>query len=285
MISGRPSLTAQRVAQSRAAHQILDALPHVFDDPLALRILGSGAEHAIRARRRPFAAPPARYLRAFLVARSRLAEEALGAALGRGVSQYVILGAGLDTFAYRNPYPAAALRVFEVDHPATQQWKRALLAQAGIAPPAALTFVPVDFEQQTLGAALDSAGFDRQLPCFFSWLGVTMYLSREAVIGTLAYVARLPAGSGVAFDYAVPPASITPLRRAFYYSRLLRVAAAGEPWRSFFEPLELAGELGTLGLAQREDLGPEELNARLFAARSDGLHTAGPGRLMHAWTA
>jgi methyltransferase (TIGR00027 family) len=284
MIRGRPSLTAQRVAQSRAAHLLLDSPPPVLDDPIALAILGRGAEHTIRLQRLRFDAPPARHLRAFLLVRSRIAEEALDAALARGIRQYVVLGAGLDTFAYRNPYPPTALRVFEVDHPATQEWKLTLLAQAGIPLPDSLSRVPVDFECDTLAGALAAGGFDRSTPSFFSWLGVTMYLSAPAVTATLSYIAALPRGSAVVFDYAVPPQSLGPARRAFYRGRLLRVAAAGEPWRSFFVPAQLDAELAALGFTRREDLGPEQLNARYFAGRSDRLRTSGPGRIMVAAT-
>lgn len=281
MIPGRASLTAQRVAYSRAAHQLLDAPPRVLDDPLAVRILGPEAPQRIRAHTRAYAAPPARFLRAFLVARSRLAEDTLAAAQAHGLRQYVLLGAGLDTFAYRNPW-AAALTVFEVDHPATQQWKRGLLAQARIAVPPSVRFVPVDFERDLLAAQLVAAGFRPEAPAWFAWLGVTMYLTREAVSGTLRYIAGLPPGSGVVFDYATPAADQSAVAQLWYRARLLRLKAAGEPWRSCYRPLQLATELGALGLTQREDLGPEELNRRYFAARSDRLRCAGPGRLVWA---
>jgi methyltransferase (TIGR00027 family) len=282
VIGGRPSLTARRVAESRAAHQLLDAAPRVLEDPLALRILGDAAVQSIRARRARFDSAPARFLRAFLVARSRIAEDTLGAAVARGVRQYVILGAGLDTFAYRSPYPPAELAVFEVDHPDTQRWKRALLERAGITQPSSLTWVPVDFERQTLAAALQQAGLQAAAPAFFSWLGVTMYLTRAAVRTTLDYVAARSPGSAIVFDYAVPPSALPPLRRAFYYSRLLRVAAAGEPWRCFFEPHELARELAALGFCHCSDLGAPELNQLLFAKRTDQLRVAGPARLLCA---
>src|SRR5262249_32483033 len=137
-----------------------------------------------------------RALRLFLVARSRCAEDALAHAVAAGVRKYVILGAGLDTFAYRNPYAAQALRVFEVDSPATQAWKRDLLRRTRIAEPASLTFVPVDFETQSLAEELRAAGFREAEPAFFSWLGVTMYLTRDAIFSTLSYVASCAAGSG-----------------------------------------------------------------------------------------
>jgi methyltransferase (TIGR00027 family) len=225
-----------------------------------------------------------RHLRAFLVARSALAEAALARALERGVRQYVVLGAGLDTFAYRNPYPAAQLQVFEVDFPATQAWKRQRLVEAGISIPASLTFVPVDFETQQLAARLHECGLAAATPTFFSWLGVTMYLRRATVIEVLRFVAQLPRGGGVVFDYAVPPAAVRPLRRLLYRALLQRVAAVGEPWHCFFTAAELDGELAALGFGAREDLGAAELNARYFSGREDQLRVAGPGRVMAAHT-
>lgn len=277
----QPSLTAYRVALSRAAHQIFDR-PVVLEDPVALAIVGERGAAQVRAAALRHHLLPARYLRAFLVARSRVAEEALAEVVRRGVRQYVVLGAGLDTFAYRNRYPATLLRVFEVDHPATQAWKRRQLAGAHLALPESLTFVPVDFERETLPQRLASAGFRAAEPAFFSWLGVTMYLTRAAVRGTLGYVASLPAGSGIVFDYAVPPATLSLIRRVVVRAVMRRVAAAGEPWKSFFDPRELAVELRALGFRQLDDLGPEQLNTRFFGNRADGLRVGGLGRVMSA---
>jgi methyltransferase (TIGR00027 family) len=283
-VKDQPSLTAWRVALSRAAHQIFDR-PPVLEDPVALAIVGERGIAEIRGVALRYSLPPSRYLRAFLAARSRVAEEALDEAVRHGVRQYVVLGAGLDTFAYRNPYPASALRVFEVDHPATQAWKRDQLAAAGLALPESLSFVPVDFESETLAARLASAGFRAAEPAFFSWLGVTMYLTRAAVLATLRYVAGLRQGSGVVFDYVVPPATLSLVRRVVLRTVMRGVAAAGEPWKSFFEPRELAQELRSLGFRELEDLGRGELNARFFAGRADGLRVGGLGRVMRAYTA
>src|SRR5271169_1270262 len=156
MQEGKFSKTARRVAIRRAAHQLLDH-PRVLDDPLALRIIGSDAEEELRSNPKEDHAF-SRAFRAFMAARSRYAEDELAGAVGRGVRQYVVLGAGLDTFAYRNPYQS--LRVFEVDHPATQAWKREQLQAADIAIPSSLTFVPIDFERQTLADGLGQCGFD-----------------------------------------------------------------------------------------------------------------------------
>jgi methyltransferase (TIGR00027 family) len=163
-----PSRTALRVALRRAAHQLYDS-PVIFPDPVAVPILGQTYAEELRRTPRRTDRPFSIALRAFLVARSRYAEDNLSRAVTAGVRQYVLLGAGLDTFAYRNPYPG--LRVFEVDHPATQQWKRDLLQRSGIRIPERLTYVPVDFESQSLSAQLQTSGFNIHGPAFFAWLG------------------------------------------------------------------------------------------------------------------
>jgi methyltransferase (TIGR00027 family) len=173
---GRFSRTAHRVAIRRAAHQLFDQ-PKVLDDPLAVPIIGAEAAEKLCASPRERKHPFARAFRAFMVARSRYAEDQLAKAVEQDVAQYVVLGAGLDTFACRNP-DSTNLRVFEVDHPATQAWKLERLQAAGIAIPQSLKFVPVDFERQTLAAGLEQGGFDSGSPAFFSWLGVTPYLTR-----------------------------------------------------------------------------------------------------------
>lgn len=278
-----PSRTAQRVALARAVHQILDH-PRVFEDPLALRIAGIRNESADRID--PEYSPQTPFetrLRAFLVARSRCAEDELHLAVERGVRQYVVLGAGLDTFAYRNPYPEAVLRVFEVDHPNTQAWKRSCLEQAGIEIPSTLTFSPIDFETVTLEEGLRRAGFDTSQCAFFSWLGVTPYLTITAVNYTFQFVASLPAGSGIAFDYAISPELLDPVHRQAFDHLAQRVARAGEPFQTFFDPLELKNRLLVMGFGEVEDLGHDELNARYFHGRTDNLRIGGrSGRVMIA---
>jgi methyltransferase (TIGR00027 family) len=287
MQAATPSRTALRVALRRAAHQVYDIPPLVFPDPLAVRILGGDrGEHAEALRKtatkleKPFSVA----LRAFLVARSRYAEDNLAQAVQSGVTQYVLLGAGLDTFAYRNPYPR--LRVFEVDHPATQAWKRELLAHAAIDTPASLTFVPVDFEHQNLPDRLLASGFDPTHPTFFAWLGVVPYLTLEAFRATVAFLAAQPSGSGVVFDYGLPRAALPPLEQLARDSMASRVQQAGEPFQLFFTPAEIARELHAF--SRLEDLGTPELNARYFP---NHVHSAQPklqlrgssGRLLTAW--
>lgn len=258
-----PSRTAHVVALSRAAHQLFD-LPRVFEDPVAVSIIGPKDIAALRAAESHVKQRYSRYLRAFLVARSRLAEDSLSEAVARGVRQYVLLGAGLDTFAYRNPHAATGLRVFEVDHPATQEWKRQLISQAHLKAPGSLVYVPVNFETEQLGQRLIANGFRADEPAFFSWLGVTMYLSLEAVLETLRFVVQSPVSSGIVFDYLTAPARWDLLRRWGMKVLMRRVAAGGEPWQTFFSPAQLHGELRRLGFATVRDFGGAEMNARYF---------------------
>lgn len=278
MKENRPSATAQRVAMRRAAHQLLDD-PNVFDDPVALRIIGEESASLLQGNPGHFDATSlSPYLRAFVAARSRYAEDELAAGVQRGVCQYVILGAGLDTFAYRNPYPEGVLHVFEIDHPMTQTWKRARLEEAGITLPGDLTFAPLDFETQTLAEGLRGAGYDPGKCTFFSWLGVTEYLTADAVMATLRFIASAPVGSGVVFDYMISPSLLTPAQRARFDALARRVAAAEEPWQAFFEPGPLTRDLRAMGFGYVEDKGPEEINAMYFQNRKDGLRV---GSLSH----
>ena len=215
-------------------------------------------------------------MRIFIAARTRFAEDALAAAVARGVGQLVVLGAGLDTYAYRGAM-RERLRIFEVDHPATQEWKRQRLAEAGIRLPRTLTFAPVDFERQTLGEGLAAAGFDPARPAFFTWLGVVPYLTQEAAFVTLRYIASLPGGAEVVFDYANPPESLTGEMRAIHDARAARVAEIGEPWVSSFETDALRARLVAAGFTRIEDLGPPQIAARYFPQRA----ASAPGKGGH----
>lgn len=266
----------------RAAHQQLD-VPVVFEDPLAIRVLGEREATAIRANPGAYEGGRiARPLRAFLAVRSRVAEDALAAAVARGVQQYVVLGAGFDTFAYRSPF-GARVRVFEVDQPATQGWKRKVLAEAGIAAPEWVRYVPVDFARQNLRDELVRAGLAEGDGAFFSWLGVTMYLERDAIRATLTTVAEFSrTGGGIVFDYAVPPRSLGLLQRLAVAMMARRVKRAGEPWRSYIAPAEMVEEMRGLGFGTVEDLGAAELNARYFANRKDRLRVGNAARIINA---
>ena len=279
-----PSRSALRVALRRAAHQLYDARPLVFEDPLAVRILGAHASELARTpgsgagRRPPLRARTHSFaLRAFLVARSRYTEDLLAQAVAGGVTQYVLLGAGLDTFAHRNPY--AQLRVFELDHPATQAWKRTLVEQAKLAQPASLTYVPLDLESvsdapagnERLTAALLRAGLDPALPVFFACLGVVPYLTLEAFQGILRAVAGFPSGSKLVFDYALPRQVLSGVEQRARDSIAERVRAMGEPFQLFFTPAEVAAELRDYGISVDEDLDGTALNQRYFDHRPDTL--------------
>jgi methyltransferase (TIGR00027 family) len=209
------------------------------------------------------------------------AEDLLAHAVTRGVNQYVLLGAGLDTFAHRNPYPA--LRVFEVDHPATQQWKRNLLHSGGLPTPANLAYAPMDFERQSLPEQLHAAGFSSAAPAFFSWLGVVLYITLAAFRSTIRFISSQPSGSGVVFDYGQPRSVLTPLEQLAHDSLAARVHLAGEAFQLFFTRADVAAELAAF--RELEDLGSPEINTRYFAGRSDGLKLLGSAsRLVSAWT-
>ena len=279
MEASRPSRTALRVALRRAAHQLYDAKPLVLDDTFAVPLLGpSQLQELQRTPQRPDR-PHSRSLRAWLVARSRYAEDSLATSVAAGVTQYVLLGAGLDTFALRNPHPH--LHVFEVDHPATQAWKRDLLREGGFTLPDTARLVPVDFERDHLATALAESGFDPQEKTLFAWLGVVPYLILASFRATLGFIEGLRAGSGVVMDYGQPRAVLPPLEQLAHDSLAARVRLAGEPFQLFFTPAEMAWELARF--SRVEDLGSSELNRRYFRERRDGLHLLGSAaRLVHA---
>jgi methyltransferase (TIGR00027 family) len=282
MIEGQPSRTAERVAIRRAAHQLLDR-PPVHADPLAIAILGPSQAEAMRvAPRHTESSPISPFLRAFLAVRSRVAEETLASCVEAGVRQYVVLGAGLDTFAYRNPH--AGLRVFEVDHLETQAWKLQRLREVQIAIPEDVTFAAVDFAVDALAPTLRETGWRDDEPTFFSWLGVTPYLTCVAMFETLSAIAPFTTGGGgVVFDYSVPPQSLPPMQKAVYKALAERVAAAGEPFRSSFEPATLVAKMQAFGFQVVQDITPDELNATYFADRTDGLRVGGAGHILKAF--
>lgn len=268
----QPSRTALGAAGYRAAHQQLEG-GKVFSDPLAVTILGDDAEAIIAG----LSADPAQQrTRIFMAARSRFAEDSLGAAVSSGVRQAVVLGAGFDTFALRNPYSELGLRVFEVDHAATQAWKRRRLSEVGLAIPASLTFAAIDFETGDLDRGLRGAGFDPDRPAFFIWLGVVPYLGRATIAATLRYIASVPK-SEVVFDYSEPLENYPPEWRPAIVELAAFTAAIGEPWLSHFDPDEIAQELRGYGFGVIEDVGMSEIAVRYLAAPAGGPDAhAGP---------
>jgi methyltransferase (TIGR00027 family) len=264
----------------RASHQLYDPPPLILEDPVAVRILGPSAAPELEAARPNLNDPGNLALRAFLVCRSRYAEDCLAQAVAQGVRQYVLLGAGLDTFAHRNAHPQ--LRVFEVDHPATQAWKQSLVEAAQLLHPATLTYAPCNFESEQLDRQLAAAGFDSEAPAFFAWLGVVPYLTLTAFRATIAYVGARPTGSGIVFDYGQPRHALPLVEQLARDRFAARVAKAGEPFQLYFTPAEAARELRDF--FNLEDQGSDEFNSRYFADRRDHLRLYGQSaRIVSAW--
>jgi len=278
MQPGQPSLTALGAARLRAAHQVLDNAS-ILADPLALRIIGDDIEISLDHARAHTSGPRLRW---FIAARSRIAEEALTEAANAGATQLVVLGAGLDTLAYRTPL-ADRLRIFEVDFPATQARKRDMLAAAGIAVPGTLTYVGVDFERETLADALKAAGYAAAERSFFSWLGVVPYLTEAAIFSTLGYIAGLAGGAELVFDYVNPAASIAPAGRVAHQALAQRVAGFGESMQSYFDTAPLCERMRAAGFRHVDDIGPDRISARFFP-ESERAGPARGGHIMYAST-
>jgi methyltransferase (TIGR00027 family) len=258
------SHTAIGTAYMRAAHQMFDAPPRILEDPLALWLLGPDALQRLNETADSYQTPERRALRAHVVLRSRFAEDRLAAAVLRGVTQYVILGAGFDTFALRQPAWAQALKILEVDHAGTQVMKCSRIAAAGLAMPENAAFANIDLEHEALRDGLLRYHLSLDEPTFFSWLGVTMYLREDAIDAVLRSVSAFPADSEIVLTFARPPGgSLSPFDR--------RAASVGEPWVSYFEPEALAAKLHGAGFSKVEFLSPAEAEARYFRQRPKDL--------------
>jgi len=205
----------------------------------------------------------------FTTARSRIAEDALSRSVERGVQQIVILGAGLDTFALRNPHGVRQIRIYEVDHPATQAWKLERLADAQIAVPPWLILVPVDFERDDVGEKLVAAGFQQNSPAFFTWLGVVPYLTQDAIDRTLDYMSSIQ-NSEVVFDYVEPPEAFSEELRQLEKARAEQLEKIGERSDSRFEPAGIASILRSHGFCAIEDINFQEIVSR-FGHAVQGL--------------
>ena len=277
MMPNEPSRTALMIARQRAAHQVLDHGSILFD-PYARKILLEDEKDVLQfANGHPLASIG----RLVTAARSRIAEDALSRAVERGVRQIVILGAGLDTFALRNPHGARQIRIYEVDHPATQAWKRQRLAEAQIALPPWLVFVPVDFERDDVGEKLVAAGFQQNSPAFFTWLGVVPYLTQDAIGSTLDYMASIQ-NSEVVFDYMEPPQAFPEEMRELVAKRAEQLEKMNERWASSFEPAGIAAILGSHGFSDIEDINFQEIKSR-FGRAVQGLAPGHAGvHVVHA---
>ena len=272
MRHGRPSQTARGAAAFRAIHQTLED-GAIFKDPLASRILDEQTAVSLNE----IAADEAlRPMRLFIAARSRFSEDTMANCVAVGMRQVVVLGAGLDTFALRNPFATLGVLVFEVDYAATQVWKRERIRAAGLIEPQSLIFAPINFERESLSEGLTRVGFRLNQPAFFQWLGVVPYLTKEAVSSTLKFISGVPQAV-VVFDYAEPFENYPVERRANVIATAERAAARGEPWLSLFDPEELLELLRCTGFKIVEDLGLPEIAERFYGDLRRGIRIgAGP---------
>ena len=267
-------------AAARALHRE-EPPPWVLDDHLALGLAGEEGVSITRRLRDELSAEDLLTFSRWMCVRARLAEDVVERAVASGTRQYAILGAGWDSFAYRRPDLLVRLRVFEIDHPASQAWKRERLAELGVSLPANLVFAPVDFETQTLSAGLLAAGFDFAAGTVFSWIGVTMYLTLAAIEATLETVAVCPPDSRIVLTYNPPPSSLHDEGLAMH-SRMSRlVGEMGEPWISLFTPAEAEALLRRCGFGEVDHFGPTEAIRTYFAGRPD-VRLGMPQRLLVA---
>lgn len=294
MQPGTRSFTADLAAMMRAAHVMMDDEPKILDDKFALKLCGipdsatfhtamAGMEQNLSSK---FPNLPVKTIleavRSGIIVRSRIAEQRLIEAIERGISQYVILGAGLDSSAYRLAEVANKLHVFEVDFPATQQWKLARLKDVDPQLLNLATFVSVDFEKESLFERLTQNGFDPAKPTFFSWLGVVWYLSDEAIFATLENITSLECDSEVVFEYPVTTELVYPADRQVMEMLTQTGAERGEPFRAGFDPVDLTRRVKGLGFDTVEDLSPARMQELYFKNRADNLRMPGIGHFMSA---
>jgi methyltransferase (TIGR00027 family) len=269
----RPSITALTAAAARAAHLIVDRPPVILADTLAATLLGDRADELIEYHRAHGEHVVLSCARAQVTCRARYAEDRLADSVRAGVRQYVILGAGLDSFAYRSPL-AGQVRVFEVDHPATQQWKRRQLSAARVPVPDSVTFAPVDFETGSLAAGLASAGFDAAAPALVSWLGVTMYLTRPAIAETLAVLGKSAPGTELVVEHMLPE-QLRDADGQTYVDQVAPVTAErGEPWLTFLAPDEMSALLAAHGFEMVEQVRQRNAIDPKLWDRQDSLRPA-----------
>ena len=280
-VPGQPSRSALTAAAARAAHLIVDDQPTIFADTLAAALLGERAEELIAYHERHGTHPVLVGARVQVTCRGRYAEDALARAVRAGVTQYVLLGAGLDSFGYRDGPLAGRVRVFEVDHPASQEFKRAALAAARVEVPDSVRYVPADLARDPLIQCLAAAGFDASAPAMIAWLGVTMYLTAQAVAETLAAVARLAPGTELIADYLLPEGARD--EAGALYGALVAQASAeqGEPWRSYFTPDQMADLAGRAGFGAVRAVSQRDTIPAALWQRADSLCPARLAVLFH----
>jgi methyltransferase (TIGR00027 family) len=276
------SRTALGVATLRAVHHIVDGQPKILEDPIAARLLDPETLDQIQNHPARAQEPWAKGLRSHVILRSRFAEDRLAGAVHRGVHQCVILGAGFDTFAYRQPDWAHSLRIYEVDHRATQEEKRQRLQSAGVAIPSNLEFVAVDFESVSLRQGLQASTLNFSEATFFSCLGVLVYLTPEAAHAIFQLVAGFPAPSEIVFTFSPPVSSLSTTEAELRATVSERVNALGEPWQTYFDPHQLIDDLRSLGFSSIDSLDPEAAERIYFQNRTDGLRAPRRGGIVAA---
>jgi len=263
-----PEDTAARTALWRALHVAADAPPHVFEDTIGLKLVAPDEGWRNRGDMSSFTSP----FRASIVARARFVEDLVLERTAQGVGQYVILGAGLDTFAQRRPELASRLRVFEIDQPGPQAWKKQRLVELGFGVPAFLQFVPVDFEAgDTWWERLAASGFDAARPAVVASTGVSMYLTLDAIKATLRQVAELAAGSTLAMSFMLPIEMNDPEIRPGVERAVAGAKANGTPFISFFMPAEMLALARDAGFKKVQHVSAAALGERYFVGRTDGL--------------
>jgi methyltransferase (TIGR00027 family) len=257
MRPGTPSATAISVASLRAAHLHLFDGPKIHEDTFALQMSGAKDVEDLRARLEKSKLPHLQRVSAYFACRHRFSEDRMRSALDRGVRQVVLLGAGLDTLALREPDLATRVRFLEIDHPDSQLWKLERLRALGLSTPG-VEYVPVDFASQDLTTELRAVGVQMDQPTFFAWLGVTQYISESAADATLSVVGQFAPGSEIVFDVVVPFEELA--SEELQISSAARTASQerGEPWQSFYRPEEIAPRLLALGFASVEPLKLED---------------------------
>jgi methyltransferase (TIGR00027 family) len=281
MIAGQPSQTMVQTATLRAVHQLLDA-PRIFDDPIVVDLVPEASRDAILQAEQKYRTPILSVRRAGVVMRSRFAEDRLAAAAARGVRQYVIAAAGLDTFPWRQPGFARDMRIFVTDVPDSLAVLQDCVRRRGLPQPGNVAYVPIDLEQNELLARLFSAGFDPQQPTFCSALGIVQFLSSDAVDALLTFAARRPKGSEIVFSFTPPDDELGERELKGVRESQDRTQGYGEPWLTRLRPGELTARLSRLGFSDIELLTPDLANQRYFHGRSDGLACTSSGQAMAA---
>ena len=277
----KASRTGELTAVMRAIHQTADEEPKILADSIAPRLVdtaGEDDEWLTAILGHPFA----KQWRAGFLIRNRYAEDCLAECVERGLQQYAILGAGLDTFAFRQPPWATSLCIYEIDHPATQRWKCDRLAAASIAIPPNVKFVPIDFERMALADALGAVNFDFGSRAFCSWLGVTQYLSPVAISEMLEFVLSLPRASEIVFSFIVPLETLSGVEAEALAMAVYKSAEVGEPWLTTFRADDLKAQLQAMGFSDVIHLTPEETHDRYLKNRRDGLKARRGEQLIRA---